>query len=227
MLVRHGQASFGARNYDELSPLGHRQSEILGAHWRATGFTADAWFAGAMARQRSTGESALKGLGISAEVGHHDGFNEYDHEGLIRSFTPVIAAEHKDLSLDSKALAGDRKMFQRFFEKVIHHWLEGREGAEPIRETWKEFCQRSLAGLEAIVRKEGGTAVAFTSGGVITAALAEALQLDGRKAFELNWRIFNASTHVFRLGKRGLTLVGYNNVSHLELARDPALLTFR
>lgn len=227
VLVRHGQASFGARNYDELSPLGHRQSELLGAFWRNTGFAADSWFAGDMARQRSTGESALKALGLDCEIGRHAGFNEYDHEGLIRSFTPVIAAEHRDLALDARALGADRKLFQRFFEKVIHHWLDGREGAEPIKETWAEFCRRSLAGLEAIVRKEGGTAVAFTSGGVITAALAEAMKLDGRKAFELNWRVYNASVHVFRLGRRGLTPMGFNNISHLELARDPSLLTFR
>ncbi|EXF47276.1 phosphoglycerate mutase family protein [Pseudomonas sp. BAY1663] len=29
-LIRHGQASFGAENYDVLSPLGYRQSEALG-----------------------------------------------------------------------------------------------------------------------------------------------------------------------------------------------------
>jgi len=31
-LIRHGQASFGAENYDVLSPLGHQQSEALGDH---------------------------------------------------------------------------------------------------------------------------------------------------------------------------------------------------
>lgn len=28
-LIRHGQASFGAENYDKLSPLGERQASIL------------------------------------------------------------------------------------------------------------------------------------------------------------------------------------------------------
>ena len=83
------------------------------------------------------------------------------------------------------------------------------------------------ASASAVAPAGAETVVAFTSGGVIAAALAEALKLDGKTAFEMNWRIYNASVHVFRLGKRGLTLLGFNNVSHLELAKDPALLTFR
>ena len=33
-LVRHGQASFGADNYDKLSPLGHKQSYVLGQYFK-------------------------------------------------------------------------------------------------------------------------------------------------------------------------------------------------
>ena len=33
-LVRHGQASFGADDYDQLSPLGHQQAVRLGEYLR-------------------------------------------------------------------------------------------------------------------------------------------------------------------------------------------------
>ena len=36
-LVRHGQASFGAADYDNLSELGHRQAVRLGEYWRERG----------------------------------------------------------------------------------------------------------------------------------------------------------------------------------------------
>jgi hypothetical protein len=39
-LIRHGQASFGAADYDVLSPVGERQSLALGEHlpnWAAPG----------------------------------------------------------------------------------------------------------------------------------------------------------------------------------------------
>ncbi len=29
-LIRHGQASFGSDNYDQLSPLGQRQADVSG-----------------------------------------------------------------------------------------------------------------------------------------------------------------------------------------------------
>jgi broad specificity phosphatase PhoE len=81
--------------------------------------------------------------------------------------------------------------------------------------------------LREVAPPDAGTVVIFTSGGMITAALREALKLDPHQAFRLNWRIYNASVHHFHLGRRGLALLGFNNVTHLEMARDPALLTFR
>lgn len=227
VLVRHGQASFGARNYDELSPLGHRQSETLGAHWRAAGFAADAWYSGHMARQQHTGTTALAALGVSAPVAAHPAFDEYDHQGLIRAYLPVIAAENPEFAVDRRDLFADPKVFQRFFSRVVACWLEDRACGETLKESWDAFSARCLDGLRHIARDAPERVVAFTSGGVITVALKEALRLDAAAAFEANWRIYNASVHTFRLGKRGLSLAGFNNVSHLELARDPTLLTFR
>jgi len=228
VLVRHGQASFGARNYDALSPLGQRQSEVLGAHWRATGFAADGWYSGAMARQISTGAAVRAALGhADSSIVEHSAFDEYDHQGLIRAYLPLIAAENPEVSLDRRELFADPRAFQRFFEKIIACWIESRACEEALRETWDAFCARCLQGLRDIARDGPERVVAFTSGGVITVALKEALRLDGAAAFEANWRVYNASVHTFRLTRTGLALTGFNNVAHLELARDPALLTFR
>ena len=41
-LVRHGQASFGAADYDQLSELGRRQSVRLGEYFANKGLTFDA-----------------------------------------------------------------------------------------------------------------------------------------------------------------------------------------
>ena len=37
LIVRHGQASFGAENYDELSPLGVEQAQLAGDYLRHIG----------------------------------------------------------------------------------------------------------------------------------------------------------------------------------------------
>jgi broad specificity phosphatase PhoE len=36
-LIRHGQASFGAQDYDKLSELGRRQATLTGEYLRDTG----------------------------------------------------------------------------------------------------------------------------------------------------------------------------------------------
>jgi len=58
-LVRHGQASFGAADYDVLSELGHRQAALVGAELRARGVRVDLAVSGTLRRQRETAATAL------------------------------------------------------------------------------------------------------------------------------------------------------------------------
>ena len=88
-LVRHGQASFGAADYDNLSELGHRQSVRLGEYWRERGMTFDAVITGTLKRHRQTWAGIAKGLGLE----HDDalpwpGLNEYDSEAVISAIHP-------------------------------------------------------------------------------------------------------------------------------------------
>ena len=53
-LVRHGQASFGADDYDQLSARGQQQSERLGAYWRERGLRFDAVLCGTLRRHGQT-----------------------------------------------------------------------------------------------------------------------------------------------------------------------------
>ena len=50
--VRHGQASFGAENYDKLSTIGHKQSELLGLHLKKTSLKFDKVICGKMKRHQ-------------------------------------------------------------------------------------------------------------------------------------------------------------------------------
>jgi len=63
-LVRHGQASFGADDYDVLSPLGMQQATRLGEYFKTKGITFDAALTGTLQRQISTFEGICQGMGI-------------------------------------------------------------------------------------------------------------------------------------------------------------------
>ncbi|MDR3418529.1 MAG: histidine phosphatase family protein [Nevskia sp.] len=227
ILARHGQASFGARNYDELSPMGERQSVLLGEHWQRCGQSFDAVYSGDMVRQRGTAARALLAMSHEGQLTVDTAFNEFDHQNLIRAYLPLVARENPEIAVDRNTLFGDRKIFQRLFDLIIACWVSEREGALPVSEPWSAFQTRCLDGLRRIGESGAQRVVVFTSGGVITAALQAALHLESAAAFRLNWHILNASVHTFKLGERGAGLLRFNDIAHLELAQDPGLLTYR
>ena len=63
LLVRHGQASLGAADYDRLSDLGRRQARVVGARLAGNGLTVDRVVAGELSRQRDTAKAIMTALG--------------------------------------------------------------------------------------------------------------------------------------------------------------------
>ena len=60
-LVRHGQASFGAEDYDQLSPLGQRQSVRLGEYFGSKGIAFDTVLTGTLRRHLQTCAGVCEG----------------------------------------------------------------------------------------------------------------------------------------------------------------------
>lgn len=225
VLVRHGQASFGTSNYDRLSPLGERQAMLLGEHWQRCGIGLDKAFSGTMQRQRVTAERALSAIDHDpASIQTDAAFNEYDHQGLIRAYLPVMARRHPDISIRPDALLSDPKAFRMLFNLMVDDWMAGVPADGPVAESWLDFRQRCIDGALAAA-STGERVVVFTSGGVITALLQKALGAADTVVRSMNWRIFNASVHVFHLGRDGLELTGFNDIAHLQATKDKTLLT--
>ena len=226
ILVRHGQASFGARNYDQLSELGARQSRVLGEYWTRLKPSFDAVYSGTMSRQQDTARHALTELASQLPVTINSAFNEYDFEAILKTYIPMVMAEQPGTGME-KALYQNPKQFQLAFEKAIGYWIEDRQHQQAPFESWKAFTTRVVAGLHEIATPDKKNVVAFTSGGVIAIALREALGLSDEMTFRMNWRINNASVHRFNVGRNGLSLLGFNNIAHLEHHGDDSLITFR
>ncbi len=88
LLVRHGQASFGADDYDVLSETGVEQSRVLGRALAAQGLAPTAVVHGAMRRQRDTATSMVDGAGWSVTPELDEGWNEFDHLGVVARSSP-------------------------------------------------------------------------------------------------------------------------------------------
>lgn len=83
-LVRHGQASFGAENYDELSSSGRIQSRWLGEYFAQANVQFDRVVMGTMQRHRQTADGILAAMGgQQVEIVQDAGLNEYDFAALF------------------------------------------------------------------------------------------------------------------------------------------------
>lgn len=189
ILIRHGQASFGSVNYDQLSEMGIAQSAALGEYWAARGRIIDAVFCGAQVRQKHTFEIVrekyrLAGLPFPEPIST-DAFNEYDAFGIMAAFYPRLLDTDPRLQdiVNKMPRLGDsspegRKAFQKSFEIVLDCWLEGALEVDGV-ETFNHFRRRVVEGVEKIIAsyESGKTVAVFTSGGAISMALGYALDI--------------------------------------------------
>ncbi len=227
-LLRHGQASFGANNYDQLSAVGHQQARVLGEALKARGVTPDRLVSGTMLRHQETAAGALAGLGLDAAtpLALHAGVNEFDHENVIEVAEPRYA--DKVAMMAEMAATGDpRRAFQKFFQDAVSRWVGGNHDDE-YAEPWSVFKLRVVAALDEIVRQTPpkGTTLVFTSGGTISVVCAHLLGLNDAQAFTINWTLANAGITKVVAGRDGLHLISVNEHAHVE-GVEPSLLTYR
>lgn len=221
LLLRHGQASFGAADYDVLSATGFRQAEVLGASLAARGLHLDRAVCGTLRRQRDTARTALAAAGADVEVVEDPGWDEYDHTGVHADY---LATADPGVSADRAEAA---RGFQRELELRLARWSAGELGTGLTPE-WAPFASGVSGALAAVTDGlgRGETVGVFTSGGVISAVCAQLLALPPAAVVAFNRVVVNASITKVVHGRRGSTLVSFNDHAHLE---GPAadLLTYR
>ncbi|MGZ4494183.1 MAG: histidine phosphatase family protein [Nocardioides sp.] len=216
LLVRHGQASWGAADYDVLSELGERQSRVLGAALAARGVRPDVVVRGAMKRHRQTTEGVLEGAGWDCPVVEDHGWDEFDHQQMLE-LHPAGVGEGEELT---------RAEFQRWFEEATLRWTGGAH-AQEYDESFADFGARVEAALARTVDRLAGasTALVLTSGGPVSWVVSALLAGGAHVWTQLNPVVVNASVTKVVVGRRGTTLVSFNDHSHLEA--EPGLLSYR
>ena len=231
-LIRHGQASFGADDYDVLSPIGIRQAEVLGAHLSQLGIRIDRSLSGNLRRQQHTANAALsqlKNAGMQMPALEVDAaFNEFDADAVIRALLPDLLPEEPEALHILRNAAQNRAEFQRLFARLIGRWISG-EYDKPDLQSWKAFVEQVQGGLTRLLEqaeRKQNIAV-FTSGGTITALLHLITGVPADKAFELNWQIVNTSLSCLKFRGREVSLASFNSHVHLQLLKAPELITYR
>ena len=210
--IRHGQASYGAANYDMLSPLGHQQSEWLGQHLGQTGHGFDRVVCGTLRRHRETLAGIQKTL-KHAETLEDERLNEMSYFAMERAFEAQTG----------RALPENPEQAAAYFADVMAAWESGRLNGAP--ETYASFQARILGALADHAR-EGEHVLIVSSGGPVGVTMRHVLGLDLNAVVNVILRTHNASYSRFALFQGGYHLVQFNGVAHLEAAHRRHALTY-
>ncbi|WGS53263.1 histidine phosphatase family protein [Paraburkholderia sp. D15] len=219
-LVRHGQASFGADNYDQLSERGERQSLWLGEHFARNGIRFDRVITGTLTRHTQTLAAIRRAMpDTPPECTVHPGLDEYDFHALFRAMDD---ATHREIA--SRAREQPREFFKAL-RQILHAWSRG-ELDDRAPETWHAFQQRVAAARDAIQQGDARRVLVVTSGGVIGAFVQQLLQAPDAMAVELNLQIRNSSVTQCFFNRESCQLSTFNTVAHLDDPQRHAYLTY-
>ncbi|WP_266180938.1 histidine phosphatase family protein [Dyella humicola] len=225
LLIRHGQASFGAEDYDQLSPIGEQQSSLLGEWLAASSPAPDLVAVGPRLRHRDTASLCLQAAGLSSPAVLFPGLDEFDHHEILARHRPDLAGPGA-LRAELKQDADPHRAFQRLFADAVARWISGRHDAE-YSLSWPTFRANVLDALQQLAEHPAKTLWAFTSGGPIAVIASALLEAPVAQTFKLSWPLVNTGVTRLRLSSRGARLVTYNAWPHLERLDDPHLVTLR
>ncbi|WP_372657744.1 histidine phosphatase family protein [Hydrogenophaga sp.] len=209
-LVRHGQASFGAADYDQLSDLGHRQSVQLGRYWASRGVKVDAVITGTLRRQQQTWAGIAEGAGWKHEALAWPGLNEYDSAAVIKTIHPSPLPP-----------ANTPELFRHHFRLLrdgLSQWMAGTVSPQGMP-SYRDFALGVTRALDHVrAQHPDQNVLVVSSGGPISTAVAHVLGMSPEGSIALNMRIRNSSVCEFQYTPKRHTLLTFNTVPHLDQA---------
>ncbi len=207
-LVRHGQASFGADDYDQLSELGQRQSIRLGEYFAERGIHFDGLIAGTLRRHKQTMAGILQGMNRAGEHLAWEGLNEYDSEALI-------ATVHEGELPKPTSPELYRHHF-RLLRDAMARWMAGSTSPRGMP-AYPAFVQGVAGALDHVrANHYGQNVLVVTSGGPISTAVGHVLGTPPETTIDLNLRIRNTAVTELAFTPKRHMLVTFNGIPHLD-----------
>lgn len=231
LIIRHGQASFGADNYDQLSTLGQHQADLTGEFLSQSGVQLSAAFSGDLSRQRETGERILAQLDDAPSLVIDPRFNEVQTDEQVAVMTPLLCEQDPRFAALMADMNKDSKSFQKIIETVFNYWVSPNCQVAGIQ-SWRAYSEGVVSAFESVraSAESGSTSAIFTSGGTIATLVGHVLGLSADRVYEFYEPVFNCSITRLIFNARKCSLSTFNDVSHLQLMsaqRGERLVTYR
>jgi broad specificity phosphatase PhoE len=215
-LVRHGQASFGAEDYDQLSALGVQQSARLGQYFHQKGLVFDTVLSGTLRRHLQTYAAIREGGAFDIEALQWPGLNEFDSAAVIATVHP-----NKLEKPDTPELY--RHHF-RLLRDGLTQWMNGVVSPKGMP-SYREFKQGVISALDHVRKNCDGNVLLVSSGGPIATAVGHILGTMPETTIELNMRLRNSAITEFAFNPKRHSLLAYNTLPHLEHADHASWVT--
>ncbi|MGW1295453.1 histidine phosphatase family protein [Streptomyces sp. NPDC002533] len=209
-LVRHGQASATASDYDVLSSLGRAQASAVGQELARRELRDPYLVAGTLTRQRDTARIAAEAAGFRGPLLQDARWNEYDHIALLGRYAPPPSQE---------------RSVQDLLDHALTAWMKDPDPADGTWTAFAEGARAALAELPAALGR-GRDAVVFTSAGLVAALCGALLSLPPEGVAALNRVAVNGSITTLVVGGSGTTLLTFNEHAHFAGDRR-RMLTYR
>ena len=231
LIIRHGQASFGTENYDQLSALGQHQADLTGEFLSQSGVQLSAAFSGDLSRQRETGERILAQLEDAPSLVIDPRFNEVQTDEQVAVMTPLLCEQDPRFAALMADMNKDSKSFQKIIETVFNYWVSPNCQVAGIQ-SWQEYSAGVVSAFESAraSAESGSTSAIFTSGGTIATLVGHVLGLSADRVYEFYEPVFNCSITRLIFNTHKCSLSTFNDVSHLQLMsaqRGERLVTYR
>ena len=217
ILIRHGQASFGSKDYDQLSPLGQQQSVWLGEYLKEIELKPTRIIRGDLKRHIQTTQGIESGLGYKLDQEQCADWNEFDFQEIGRAFL----ASNPDLKPD----ISDPKSFFSILRKGLLAW-SNNEISGTIEESWLEFEARVIRALTmSVERTDNETVLVISSGGTISMVLKQLMNFTPETTIDLNLQTRNTGLSEVFFNQHQRYVASFNNVPHMQSAQRMKSIT--
>ncbi|MCH8492104.1 MAG: histidine phosphatase family protein [Idiomarina sp.] len=225
-LVRHGQASFGAADYDQLSPLGVQQLEHLGSLLRAQDEQFDVVLRGSLRRHKQSAAAFVTGYQKPLTLLEQPHWNEFDHRAVMHALAHEEPQLRELFAADGKPEVSEQDVLALFM-RAVQRWQSGACDADYI-EPWPAFVARvEAAWHELHTLAEHKRILVITSGGPIAISTMGSLGMPAEQMMSINQHLVNSGISRFRWQpEQPRQLISLNEHGHVT-GRYKHLLSYR
>ena len=226
-LIRHGQASFGSENYDQLSDLGELQATRLGQVLSQRLPLFDAVVMGSLHRHRQTAEKCLAEFAQNTDqpdLEIDSGWNEYDHQNVLAQLRPELATATSTNEF-LRQFDKPQVMLEKVFVEAMDRWMNNEDDTS-YTEPWSAFSKRVHSALQKTLSKPAKNIAVFTSGGPISLVAQSLLGVPYAKIMDMNWTLMNCGVTKLVATSSRVFVSSLNEHTHFEGLENKHFITY-